>query len=250
MERNQLLLSDAVNEARAIVSEARDAGINLKLLGGVGIRLLTSSWRNKPFNRAVSDIDIACRRGELPSLLSFFKWKGFREREVFNKLNMGSRLIYYTPTGRKVDVFVEEFRMCHRIPLKRAFDSSGLTIPAAELLLTKLQVVKTAEKDLVDICLMMNDLAVTHDDTGINVKVVADICSRDWGLYTTAIGNIEKTATFLSSLPSENREKVKEAYKKILSSIVSTEKAIGWKARSIIGKRFRWYQEPDEVPEL
>lgn len=250
MESNQLLFQEIADEAYGIMEEASSYGIGLKLLGGIAIRTVTKSWIYPPFNRNVSDIDFAVTRKELPRLINLFERKGYIAREMFNKLNMGSRLIYYTDRGHRVDIFVEEFNMCHKIPLIKAFESGGLSIPPAELLLTKLQVVNIAEKDLLDICLMLNDLQITEDDTGINWQRIAYLCSKDWGLYTTVSENLQKVPSFSLSLPRESREKINNSTDRLLSLISKREKTIVWKIRSLLGKRLRWYQIPEEVPEI
>ena len=47
---------------------------------------------------------------------------------------------------RQVDILVGTFRMSHEIRLGKRLDMEPLTIPLAELLLTKLQIVELNEK--------------------------------------------------------------------------------------------------------
>ena len=48
-------------------------------------------------------------------------------------------------------MFVGSFSMCHVIPIADRLDRQPLTVPLAELLLTKLQIVKLTERDQRDI---------------------------------------------------------------------------------------------------
>ena len=51
-------------------------------------------------------------------------------------------IFYDRPNGRHIDLFVGSFRMCHELPLADRLDRDSPTLPLAELLLTKLQVVR------------------------------------------------------------------------------------------------------------
>jgi hypothetical protein len=54
-------------------------------------------------------------------------------------------------------VLVGTFKMSHEIPLGKRLTLEPLTIPMAELLLTKLQIIELNEKDVRDA------LAILHD---------------------------------------------------------------------------------------
>jgi hypothetical protein len=250
VEREQLLYPEISKEAYSIIDYAKKEGIRIKLLGGVGIRHITKSWALPPFEREISDIDFAIMREEIPSLLKLFRRKGLKEREIFNKINMGSRLIYYTEKGYKIDVFVDEFNMCHRIPLRYALKQEGLSLPALELLLTKLQVRNIAKKDMIDLSLILNDISLTKDESGINFERFVSICSRDWGLFTTVSENLAKLEEFSYSLQKEYGETIRNKIGRLVNLISSSKKTLRWRLRAIIGKKVRWYQIPEEIPEV
>ena len=75
--------------------------------------------------------------------------------------------------------------MCHRLDLRDRLDLHPETLSLADLLLTKLQVVETTEKDLVDMATLLSDHALTEDERGINIEYIAGIASSDWGWWRT-----------------------------------------------------------------
>ena len=48
---------------------------------------------------------------------------------------------------RRLDVFLDRFEMCHQLDLRDRLGLEPPTLPLADLLLTKLQVVETTDKD-------------------------------------------------------------------------------------------------------
>jgi len=52
------------------------------------------------------------------------------------------------PNGEHIDIFLDKFRMDHTLDFRKRLKLDNLTIPVTDLLLTKLQIVRIAEKDL------------------------------------------------------------------------------------------------------
>jgi hypothetical protein len=71
---------------------------------------------------------------------------------MFNAFHGAHRQIYVDVANeRRVDVFVGMFSMCHEIPIAERLHHEPLTVPLAELLLTKLQIVGTIERCRTDL---------------------------------------------------------------------------------------------------
>ena len=93
--------------------------------------------------------------------------------------------------GRQVDVFVGAFRMCHEIPLSDRVRPGSDTVPLAELLLTKLQIIELNEKDIRDTVLLLHGHEVAdQDDDAVNGARIAELCAADWGLWRTITANL------------------------------------------------------------
>jgi hypothetical protein len=176
---------------------------------------------------------------------------GYEPAKEFNALNGSKRLLFYdVPNERQVDVFVGSFEMCHAIPITDRIALETETIPLAELLLTKLQVVQLNEKDLRDIVALIHHHQVGEsDDDTINSAFIASLTAQDWGLWRTVKMNLERIHGGVAGLglsPDEQRDVLAKA-DALWERIEQEPKSRGWKMRDRIGDRKRWYEQPDEV---
>ena len=83
-------------------------------------------------------------------------------------------------------MFLDRVELCHKIDLRPRLGIPGPTLPPADLLLMKLQVVETNDKDFRDMCALLCDQPLAdHDDHAINVGYLCELAARDWGLWRT-----------------------------------------------------------------
>ncbi len=242
-------LADPLTESRRLVAIAADAGLTVRLLGGVAV-CLQAPASGPLLTRSIGDIDIATRRDTKRVTVDVLSRAGYAPDEMFNALRGGRRLLFYDEVnGRKLDVFVGEFSMCHAIPIADRLERDPLTVPLAELLLTKLQIVELTERDQRDIYnLSFHHPVSLGEGAGIEADFIADLCSRDWGLWRTSKRTIERCIANLASysLPAEAAELIAERLQGLCDRIDATPKSARWKLRSRIGDRVRWYEEPEE----
>src|ERR1700729_72249 len=168
-------LADPVAEAQRMVAGAGEKGVVLRLLGGVAVCLQAPDA--KPLlTRRINDIDVVTPRGNKKAVAVAFQSLGYADDEVFNAFHGGHRQIYVDIANqRKVDVFVGAFSMCHEIPIAERLDRAPLTVPLAELLLTKLQIVELTERDERDIYnLCFHHALSAGDEPGIEAGLVAE----------------------------------------------------------------------------
>jgi hypothetical protein len=243
-------LDDIVAEARRILARASAGSVPLRLIGGVAIHLHSSVPR-QGLARRFKDIDLVTPRTRGRELTSFIASLGYAADDPFNAMNAGRRALYYdTRRERQLDVFVGSFEMCHVVPIADRFEIEPETLPLAELLLTKLQVVELNEKDMRDImALLVEHELGDHDADTINAAFVAKLCAEDWGLWRTCTMNIERSRVGLESfnLSSDDRRVLADRLESLLSRIEAAPKSRRWKLRARIGDKVRWYEEPDEV---
>lgn len=77
---------------------------------------------------------------------------GYTPRQIFNAVQGNRRLIFNDiEQGRRVDIFLDVFKMCHRFDFRNRLSLDKPTIPLAELLVTKLQVVEITDREYRDI---------------------------------------------------------------------------------------------------
>ena len=101
--------------------------------------------------RTYGDIDVVVKRGHDHGLKQALEELGYVPNKRFNGLHGDRRLLFYDDVNnRQVDVFIGNFRMCHTLELNDRLGLDAHTLAPADLLLTKLQIVKINAKDVVD----------------------------------------------------------------------------------------------------
>jgi len=246
--------SDVLKEANRIISTAADNGITLRLLGGTAIGFRCPSAKRPSVSRKYPDIDLVGFRKQSRQIRELFPKLGYSPNEIFNALRSATRLMFFDlPNKRRVDLFLDYFEMCHKIDLRDRLTLDPLTLTMADLLATKLQIFKTNEKDFKDITAMLLDHEVADSDKpdAINGKRLAELCSKDWGIYKTFTLVLDKTASMLErfELTPADKELVKGRMKRISDMIEQEPKSMGWKARARVGEKVPWYKLPDDMAE-
>ncbi len=244
-------LADPVAEARRLVEASTDLGLTVRALGGVAV-CLQSPADGPLLPRSCGDIDVAARRESRRGLADLLKSEGYVPDEMFNALHGARRLLFFDEVNqRKLDVFVGEFSMCHAIPITDRLEREPLTVPLAELLLTKMQVVELTERDQRDIYnLTFHHELIVGNGSGIEADVVAALCAKDWGLWRTSKATIETCQANLAhyALEAAATELITERLRTLWRHIEDAPKTTRWRLRSRVGERVRWYEEPEEHP--
>jgi hypothetical protein len=206
-----------------------------------------SSGLPPALTREYKDLDFATSKKSSGDLQKLLRDLGYEPHLGFNAMNGKERLLFYdNPNERQVDVFVSSFRMCHEIPLEKRLDVDEDTVPLAELLLTKLQIIELNEKDVRDTVALLLEHEVTDDDAGVNVSHVASLCADDWGLCRTISHNLEALRDRVGNYDVD-REAVSSRVSVLLERIEAAPKSRAWRLRAKVGERKRWYQLPEEV---
>jgi hypothetical protein len=244
-------LPQIVDEARRLMQAACEQGVPIRLVGGLAVRMRADDAFHEGLSREYNDIDLVTLKGKGKVVTQFLESMGYQPHREFNGLNGHERLLFHDLTNRRqLDVFVGVFRMCHQIPIGDRTTIDAVTVPLAELLLTKLQIVRLNEKDLRDVIAIVyhHDVA-EHDGDTINAARIAHLCADDWGLWRTCKMNIERAEQGLSQydIAADERDVVKHRLDALWQRIESEPKSRGWRLRDRIGDRRRWYDEPEEV---
>lgn len=239
-----------LEEAAALVRSAAESRIELRLLGGLAVRGRSATSRRGPWARECSDCDFFARSKAGP-VEALFAARGWEADTEFNLYNGDSRLSFKAPrNGKKADVFLNGFRMCHEIPIAKRASVDELTLPLSELLLTKLQVVQTNDKDFRDVaCLLIDHEIGEKDGSTINLQAFAAACAADWGLWKTISGGLERFCAWLpgSGASAEEAGKAMRQAETLAAALKSCDKSLAWKARALIGERAIWYELPEET---
>jgi hypothetical protein len=240
---------DVVAEGKRMIGRASEDGVPIRLLGGVAIGLRAPSELAAAFRRTYADLDFVAAKKAAGATTKLFKAEGYEPHVAFNALHGGDRLLFFdNEHDRQVDVFVGVFSMCHKIPLDGRIEVDPVSIPLAELLLTKLQVVQLNEKDVRDALALLHDHPVADaDGESVNGARVAELCAADWGLWRTITQNLTACRGFADTYDVPDRSTLDERLDALLGRIEDQPKSRAWRLRAKIGDRKRWYDLPEEV---
>ncbi len=246
------IVPDIQHEMTRLVSAANEKSILMRVLGGVAVKVHHRS--NHPaFQREFGDLDFVVAGKQRREFEAFMYTVGYSPHKQFNLLNGKDRQIYYhNETEMKLDIFVDTFSMCHKIPLEGRLHLHPVTIPPAELLLTKAQIADLNRKDALDIASLLLFVETGAGDEGtINLDRIAQLCGNDWGLYKTTSINLKRVEETVSEetlpLAESERSTIKKRIGEILQVFVSMPKSLAWQMRDKVGTRVRWYEEVEEV---
>lgn len=249
METNQ---SEIFNEMRRLVEAGDAKNIQLRAIGGLAVQAHNKT--NHPlFAREFADLDFVVASKQRRAFEAFMPEVGYQPHKKFNMLNGDQRQIYYHDTTEiKIDIFVGDFEMCHKIPLEDRLTADPVTIPLAELLLSKAQIVELNRKDLLDIAsILLNNETGAHDRETINLKIIAQLCSQDWGLYKTTSINLRRVVELVNekdiNLTQEERDLIVRRAREIEKTFAEMPKPVAWQLRDRVGTRVKWYIEVEEV---
>jgi hypothetical protein len=250
----EAVADDPLPEAVALADGARQAGVGLKLLGGLAVRVLTPEL--PPRLRPGQDMDFACLSKGRKATATFLEDHGCVPDRRFNNLN-GDRQMYFTAlSGRPVDVMVDRLSMCHVLDFRPGYGRLPLTLDAIDILLSKLQIVELNEKDARDILQLLAGLPAREPDGDgsepfLDTKRFGQLLAGDWGWWRTVTGNLSKLPGLAADKPelvpaSAPYDPVAQVHQ-LAQVAESVPKGMKWKLRSNIGDRVRWYELPEEV---
>ncbi len=242
------------NELKRIQNASAQAGIVLRVIGSLAFQMHCPKYGylQAAMGRAYTDIDFAGYRSQAKEVRVLMAGLGYEEdKEVFI-VSEGDRAIYNNPAnGLHVDVFYDKLDFCHIISWAGRLEVDNPTIPLAEMLLEKMQIVKINEKDVIDtIMLLLEHPLGDHDQEVINIARVAMLCAKDWGLWRTTTMNLDKVkrlAVTYPQLTDEQKAHVTAQVDKALARMESEPKSMQWRLRDRVGDRVKWYKDVDEV---
>jgi len=229
-------------------------------MGGLAFHARVPEWTAQ-ISRARRDIDLTTTSRDRKAVSELLAREGYVGDRQYNALYGHKQLYFVDPArGRPVDVLVDKLEMCHRFDFGDRLAVSQQTLPLAELLLSKLQVVKMNRKDALDALILLAEHRLAPGDhvdgvDTISVNRIVALTSADWGWWRTLTMNLGKLADIWRSdvQPDElavGRPHLFDVATQIdamRTAIDEAPKSTKWKFRSRVGDRVAWYQEPEEV---
>jgi hypothetical protein len=259
-------IQDPLAESLRIVDIAAHRGLLVRLMGGMAIRAHAPDWPART-RRLEVDIDFATRSRDRGAFYELLAAEGYTPDKRHNAL-FGGKQAYFVDAARNrpVDVLVDSLEMCHRFEFSDRLALSSPTLPLAELLLSKLQVVKINRKDVLDALVLLAEHPLGQDDGApdsrhglgaINVPRILSFTSNDWGWWRTVTGNLDVLDQYLAvelqpgDLDLANgRDLLFDPGAQIAglrTAIMDAPKSTKWRLRARVGERTTWYNEPEEM---
>ena len=245
------IVPDIQGEMNRLISAAGEKSVLLRLLGGLAVKVHHKA-DHPTFRREYGDLDFVVAAKQRREFETFMPTAGYSPHKQFNLLNGAHRQIYYhNETEMKIDIFVGAFEMCHKIPLEDRLHIHPITIPLAELLLTKVQIAELNRKDGLDIASLLLYNETGNDDSKINLMQIAKLCGTDWGLYKTTSINLKRVEEIIGEenvrLEGSERKLIQQRIGEIQQTFEEMPKSLAWQMRDKVGTRVRWYEEVEEV---
>ena len=264
VEGDARTLADPLAESLRVVEIAANRGLLVRLMGGMAIRAHAPDWTHRT-RRTEVDLDFVTVSRDRAAFFQLLEAEGYTPDKRHNAL-FGRKQGYFVdvPRNRPVDVLIDALEMCHRLDFADRLVLSIPTLPLADLLLTKLQVVKINRKDVLDALVLLAEHPLGNDDGTpesshgrgtISVPRIVAITSNDWGWWRTVTGNLDKLAQYLEvELQDDDLDVGRPIQydpmpqvKALREAIDAAPKSARWRLRARVGERVGWYTEPEEV---
>jgi hypothetical protein len=241
-------------EVHRIVEAGNASGVTLRLLGSLAFHTHCPKFGHlqEKMNRAYTDIDLAGYSKQAAGVRGVMQGLGYTEQKEVFVVSEGGRAIFENPKVRMhVDVFYEKLDFCHVIPWNGRLQVDSPTIPLAELLLEKMQIVKINEKDVIDTIMLLLEHPFGEDDhETVNMRRVAGLCAADWGLWRTLTMNLDKVrqlAQGYAQLSESEKAHIAGQVVQATARIEAEPKSLAWRLRARVGDRVKWYKDVEEV---
>jgi len=242
------------NELKRITRASEEAGLILRVIGSLAFQMHCPKFGyvQQAMGRVYTDIDFAAYRKQFKAIKVLMAGLGYTENKEVFIVSEGDRAIFnHTSSDLHVDIFYDKLDFSHMITWNGRLEVDSPTIPLAEMLLEKMQIVKINEKDVIDtIMLLLEHPLGDSDHEVINIARVAQLCSTDWGLWRTMTMNLDKVKQLAQTYPQLTEQQKLDVAKQVDSALkrIETEpKSMSWRLRSRVGDRVKWYKDVDEV---
>jgi len=243
-----------IEQANRILDEAGRRNLTLRLIGALAFHLHCPKFNyiQLETGRFFTDVDFMAYVEEQGETERMFKELGYLDDPRIKTVPGLRRSIFFTADHRlHSDVFYDVLEFSHTIDFRGRLAIDSPTISLIDLLLEKMQIFRLNEKDVIDTLMLVREHEVgSHDDETINIDYMAKVCKADWGLWKTVTANLEKVDTLADDyavLTAEDRKIVRSRLAEIAARIDREPTTLGWRIRSRIGERIKWYNDVDEV---
>jgi hypothetical protein len=243
-------------EALRIIEEASKKSLILRACGGVGLllrlenRSILEGLGRDPF-RDIDLVGVSERRAAYRRFFDDLDYEVDRDLLIAGEGKRYSFQRRDDPT-LEVDLFIDRLDMCHPIELRSRMTLHPHTIPLADILLQKLQIVEPTRKDVVDVAALLASHELDDGNAeGLDAEYVCHLLAEDWGFCHTVLINLDRTERQLDEFALDPRlgETIRRRLGELRTRIDSAPKSRRWRLRAKIGTKKKWYQDVGEGTE-
>ncbi len=242
------------------VQSAAEEGLIIRVIGAVAVRIHTGDLtglharlaRKSASGEEFSDLDYITYGKTRSNVEKLLERLGYTPDRAAQLLGLwAGRAVYVTPERQyHADVFFDKLEMCHTVNFAGRLEKDSPTIPLADLLLEKMQIVQINEKDLKDCtALLVGHEIGSGDDELINAPHIARSLANDWGFWYTVTTNLKKLRNYLGKLDVTPKEQatVEAKIDRLLQAINEEPKTSTWEKRAKTGTSKKWYRDVEEI---
>ena len=264
------LTDDAIlDDAVRIVSQAQEAGLTVRLLGALAVRVQAGAHADLFYRldrlgsaeKTFTDIDLVAYSKQRSNLHKFLENTLRYRLDQYAVLMHGrDRTILHHPEGKySIDVFFDKLHYSHEIHFGSNPDDGRLsldpvTISPTDLVLEKIQIHEINEKDIKDLVTLFASCEVSDQEGRgkIDRKHIGHMLADDWGFWYDANSNLEKVTHFAQKykeddkLDSELLKTISTRINDLKRAIDETPKTKQWKKREKDGTKKKWWNDVEE----
>ena len=254
------ILEDFYSERTRILNalqQDENKHIIMRLIGALAFRTHCPQYGylQDQLGRKFTDFDFASYPRFLKDIRRVLSELGYKENMQVTQLFGDWRMLFNDPAfERHIDVFFNKLDFSHVIEFVGRLEVEQVTLPLAELLLEKMQIVQINEKDLIDSIMLLREHPLgDQDQETVNVQIITRTLGNDWGFWRTVTGNLQLLHKMVdhyhgaASLTDEDLHIVHGRIEDLLERIEKAPKTFRWKTRAAIGEKVKWYKDVEEL---
>jgi hypothetical protein len=240
LEKNSILVKLALD----LIKKFTDSGIEIRILGSIGLYLSCPQWQQyfSEYRVPFSDIDLITRKDDIGKVEKILTELDYEQNNNF-KIHYGyQRRIFYSPDNITLEIYLDNLILCQEIDIGDRILIDYPALSPTDLFLSKIQRIGLKESDIFDIaCLLSQHELTTIDNEGINLHYISSLCSKRWCWWKTTKYNFNEILNNRKFFPIFNSELIKQKIESISQSTDLKKKSFCWKFRSAIGDKVSWY---------
>ena len=250
-----------LDEARALIDEARAHGVALRLVGGLAVR---AHCREPAFcERPCRDIDLVARRRAARTVGGLLTAAGWTENRQVAMAAAGRKRQFFrgcrhaTAAGKdhvddRVDLYLDAFHLHHAVDLRERLDLDPYTVSLSDVLLIKLQRTQADPDDVHDMLVVLEsaDSLGTDDGPGvINLGYLTRLCAADWGLCHDVERNVARCRDALAANRPHDRglRRAPARLDDLAAALAAAPHGWRWRLRAAVGERLAWHEPVDDA---